>query len=642
MAAEIKSEDSGKDVKDPEVNKRRPRPRFRRSKKDPESNPPQSSSNPPDSSSKSNPEKVEVKKEKVRKCKYFQVTGTCRFGDKCKFLHVPKTETQEKPKEKKPQDAEEPQIQMPTEEAKIILPAQSSSRRFEPVKPVRLILNSSQKGSPEQKKAKEVEINYFKRRFPETKVETSEDKTVVTFTYTTSDPEWVFDVKTVTFIIELSPDHPISLAKLNIDQGLMPWPLLQLLIKNFNEILQQRFEQDVKNDSFEPIGKWFIRQVDRNLLEFFIAGLKKTRLIQSAEACGIKITVFNKPKEEERKLTTVDEVSKKDERDIQKEIYEAKENLEKIEELQGPSQVEVVQKNSKNIQTFASSKIDICANWQDLEQSIGTITLTHFSGATRCVRCSTQEFFDVDVGKDQVIPCKKCSSKQSIKVISVLGHQNCNIFGECYPVGCKPTDLILQSSKLAITCLNCSKDLIIEALPYGSPNVAWCRQCNTKFRFVIHSFSFRGLTSAIPRGEFVKSAKKKAVKDEFVIHQGQPLPKNGTCKHYGKSFRWFRFPCCGKLYPCDICHSEVEKDHEMKFANRMICGFCSTEQPYSKESCTFCKGSVIKTRSAFWEGGKGCRDQKKMCKNDPRKYKNTDAKTIPKKRTGQVKSKKEN
>ena len=80
---------------------------------------------------------------------------------------------------------------MPIEEAKVILPAQSSSRRFEPVKPVKLILNSSQKGSLEQKKAKEVEINYFKRRFPDTKIETSEDKTVVTFTYTTSDPEWV-------------------------------------------------------------------------------------------------------------------------------------------------------------------------------------------------------------------------------------------------------------------------------------------------------------------------------------------------------------------------------------------------------------------------------------------------------------------
>lgn len=50
---------------------------------------------------------------------------------------------------------------------------------------------------------------------------------------------------------------------------------------------------------------------------------------------------------------------------------------------------------------------------------------------------------------------------------------------------------------------------------------------------------------------------------------------------------------------------------------------------------------MIKARSVFWEGGKGCRDQRKMCKNDPKKYKNTDAKTIPKKRTGQIKNKKE-
>ena len=39
-----------------------------------------------------------------------------------------------------------------------------------------------------------------------------------------------------------------------------------------------------------------------------------------------------------------------------------------------------------------------------------------------------------------------------------------------------------------------------------------------------------------------------------------------------------RFPCCGKAYPCDVCHDSAEKDHEMKFANRMICGFCAKEQ----------------------------------------------------------------
>ena len=38
-----------------------------------------------------------------------------------------------------------------------------------------------------------------------------------------------------------------------------------------------------------------------------------------------------------------------------------------------------------------------------------------------------------------------------------------------------------------------------------------------------------------------------------------------------------RFPCCGKAYPCDVCH-DSKKDHPMERANRMICGYCSQEQ----------------------------------------------------------------
>lgn len=55
-----------------------------------------------------------------------------------------------------------------------------------------------------------------------------------------------------------------------------------------------------------------------------------------------------------------------------------------------------------------------------------------------------------------------------------------------------------------------------------------------------------------------------------------------TMFNFFKNFLKFgeisRFPCCGKLYPCDSCHDEAEKDHEMKLANRMVCGFCSKEQ----------------------------------------------------------------
>ena len=46
----------------------------------------------------------------------------------------------------------------------------------------------------------------------------------------------------------------------------------------------------------------------------------------------------------------------------------------------------------------------------------------------------------------------------------------------------------------------------------------------------------------------------------------------------------YRFPCCGKVYPCDVCHDTAE-DHPMERANRMICGYCSREQV---SSCFVC------------------------------------------------------
>lgn len=35
-------------------------------------------------------------------------------------------------------------------------------------------------------------------------------------------------------------------------------------------------------------------------------------------------------------------------------------------------------------------------------------------------------------------------------------------------------------------------------------------------------------------------------------------------------------------------------------------------QPYSQQPCSGCKAAVTKSRSAHWEGGKGCRDKVTM------------------------------
>lgn len=98
---------------------------------------------------------------------------------------------------------------------------------------------------------------------------------------------------------------------------------------------------------------------------------------------------------------------------------------------------------------------------------------------------------------------------------------------------------------------------------------------------------------------------------------GQELPGRGACKHYKKSLRWFRFPCCQRLYPCDICHDE-QAGHAHEQANRMVCGLCSREQSV-RPSCE-CGMALKQRKSQFWEGGKGLRDKTTMSRRDSRKY----------------------
>ncbi|KAK3051837.1 hypothetical protein LTR09_007137 [Extremus antarcticus] len=114
---------------------------------------------------------------------------------------------------------------------------------------------------------------------------------------------------------------------------------------------------------------------------------------------------------------------------------------------------------------------------------------------------------------------------------------------------------------------------------------------------------------------------KKKAKENLGITVGTELPRRGRCPHYRKSYRWFRFSCCQKVFPCDRCHDEQE-DHPNEHANRMLCGYCSREQNYRPEDCGTCHAPLTgKKGSGFWEGGKGTRDPMRMSRKDPRKYK---------------------
>ena len=64
----------------------------------------------------------------------------------------------------------------------------------------------------------------------------------------------------------------------------------------------------------------------------------------------------------------------------------------------------------------------------------------------------------------------------------------------------------------------------------------------------------------------------------------------------------------------------------MKWATRMTCGYCSTEQPLAS-LCKGCGKKLAATAAApagrhtrFWEGGQGQRDPSRLHKDDPRRH----------------------
>ncbi|CAO3575037.1 unnamed protein product [Mortierella alpina] len=181
----------------------------------------------------------------------------------------------------------------------------------------------------------------------------------------------------------------------------------------------------------------------------------------------------------------------------------------------------------------------------------------------------------------------------------------------------------------------------------GMSATANCRRCHVRM-----TFTMEGEIKFVKQspGDLMRASaatleqlplKKKAARHhksglDFELKVGDPLPRKGACDHYKKSRRWFRFPCCSKIYPCHICHDVKEADsHECEYAKRMICGHCSREQTVSDKACV-CGESPVKTTGAsgaYWEGGQGMRDKTKMSSKDPRKYRGAN-KTVAKKQVG--------
>ncbi|GFF39088.1 uncharacterized protein C18H10.09 [Aspergillus lentulus] len=246
----------------------------------------------------------------------------------------------------------------------------------------------------------------------------------------------------------------------------------------------------------------------------------------------------------------------------------------------------------------------------------------------KCDRC--KEHLDVrnipqvkdksDVLAPKVETCKKCTNTMSLGFRRQLMHAHSTRAGYLDLDGCTVVDLL--PSSFIPTCAECSTTFAGPGVVAvrGESATASCRQCHRKMVFKIPEVKFLIVGSAAFTSRDRVPQRKKP-KETLGIVAGQELPRRGRCMHYGKSYRWFRFSCCAKVFPCDKCH-DAATDHPNEHANRMICGFCSREQVYRPENCGICRAVLVgKAGSGFWEGGKGTRNKVLMSRKDPRKYK---------------------
>jgi len=275
-----------------------------------------------------------------------------------------------------------------------------------------------------------------------------------------------------------------------------------------------------------------------------------------------------------------------------------------------------------------------------LLEGFSTLLLDTLRLQVVCGRCKKPSDVSVDCDGTKVSsaeePCVICKQKLGFRVAPSICHSGSMVIAYILGMNCHPVQFL--RSNFVATCGECAKDININEAGPGHRRRGECPGCFTKVNICIEGDELLGPGVAhwrqVAADESDKINFRRQLKDarqsesKSGVKAGQPLPNNGACKHYSKSFRWLRFPCCGKAFPCVDCHDE-QMDHVHEWATRMLCGACSHEQPYSKDKCARCGATQTRPKSTFWEGGEGCRNKATMSKNDSHKYKGTN-KTVPK------------
>lgn len=449
-------------------------------------------------------------------CKFYQ-SGNCRSGSECRFLHEIKTE--------------------------------KSSIVFQLIK----------------KDIKSAELSQLERKFRSTfkKVFQDDSTEVVEFDMVPSDPDFPFELDALKISLTIFHDYPVSSALLKIRNSEIP----EELIAKVEQGWKSQFDGNKRIILLDQL-KW----LDRNLEQLLISKDSKKEeaepSIRFFKPDEIKVTI--QPDEEDEELVNqsanmIDDLNIKDE-----QVKPSNSNVSKNSIHKG-TQIRVPKVQLVNIGLLKCICLNISLNCSRCK---GTIDARLSPNAIDCL----------SAGEDW-LTCPVCNLSVGARYRSDLVHSGSTSIGYL-DLSEDASIRDISPSSFVVSCMDGHETSYgLKSVLTGVEYRVSCQQCFSSMKLVIDQFKFVKLSPNVMKVKQLQLKKPKRNNQDLGISIGTPLPNNGTCEHYKKSYRyfifwlmirWLRFPCCSKVFPCDICH-ELKKDdgHEMLWANRMICGFCS-------------------------------------------------------------------
>uniref|UniRef100_A0A5K3EVQ8 RING-type E3 ubiquitin transferase n=1 Tax=Mesocestoides corti TaxID=53468 RepID=A0A5K3EVQ8_MESCO len=533
-------------------------------------------------------------------CRFF-LNGQCSYGEMCAYSHqvddltnggeFANRLTLAEYRQQRQLYRQHQQLQLPSHRpasrsrpAPLSPAQQPTSRAVVPRPTARLeqaYVDALQPGDLE--KMRELEVDRLLKRFPPTKlkhISGTEDVESFSLMFSSSDPDWSHEIKSIIINITLPPDYPLSRPVLKVPRTS---DLPSAVTNHLNEAIDTWVnERQVANESANKVALFlraFLFWLDKKLNELLTAGYSLVSENDTQELDGERLfpisetfsPCLNGTSSSSSESSSDDE---DDDDDASTNRMCPHNNTPDLLNLEATSDDESETEAGGGVASGSVSsatvvKQEVTFEGLDFRGQAGTCLFVRLPVSCTCSRC--KYVFDwvfrlpgQQIGKQAIFKstppyttaCPRCKQPIGLEFEASLVHGFSPLIGTFELANCVLSDVQIRPADAMIHCTNCSSDVKTTGLQQDRVNTKRCQNCHSLCGILFTDITiskqlpapsisrrFAGLSI----GQTSKTQKdgrpKTAVASNvpFVLQKGTPLPNNGACKHYRKSFRWLRY-----------------------------------------------------------------------------------------------------